>query len=101
MILDKLDVNTTAWAHERQLVKREYVHAQMCKVMEEVGETSRAVLKNDREGVKDGIGDTLVTLNILAAQLGLTLQECWQSAYNEIKNRTGKVVNGSFIKDNG
>jgi phosphoribosyl-ATP pyrophosphohydrolase len=103
MILDKLDVNTVAWAHDKQLVKKENIQAQMCKVIEEVGETAAAVLKGDRERVKDGIGDSIVTLSILAAQHGLSLQECWQAAYNEIKNRKGQTVNGTFIKnqDNG
>jgi phosphoribosyl-ATP pyrophosphohydrolase len=99
MILDKLDVNTVAWAHDKQLVKKENIQAQMCKVIEEVGETAAAVLKGDRERVKDGIGDSIVTLSILAAQHGLSLQECWQAAYNEIKNRKGQTVNGTFIKE--
>jgi phosphoribosyl-ATP pyrophosphohydrolase len=100
MTLDKLDVNTRVWAQDKQLVKKENIQAQMCKVIEEIGETAAAVLKGDKERVKDGIGDSIITLDILAAQHGLTLRECWQAAYDEIKNRTGKMVNGSFIKDN-
>lgn len=99
MILDKLEVNTIAWANDRGLLKKENSHAQMCKVIEEVGETASALLKGNREALKDGIGDSLVTLTILAAQNNLTLQECWQSAYNEIANRKGRTVNGTFIKE--
>ena len=47
----------------------------------------------------DGLGDTLVTLIILAAQYSLELGDCLEYAYNEIKNRTGKTVGGTFIKD--
>jgi len=99
MTLDNLDVNTRVWAQDKELVKKENIQAQMCKVIEEVGETAAAVLKGDRERIKDGIGDSIVTLTILAQQHGLSLRECWQAAYDEIKDRTGKTVNGSFIKD--
>ena len=53
----------------------------------------------DREELIDGIGDVFVTLIILAAQNGLKPEDCLQSAWDEIKNRTGKTVNGVFIKD--
>lgn len=99
MILDKLEVNTIAWANDRGLLKKENSQAQMCKVIEEVGETAAALLKGNREALKDGIGDSLVTLAILAAQNNLTLTECWNSAYNEIVNRKGTTVNGTFIKE--
>ncbi len=49
--------------------------------------------------LKDAFGDTLVTLIILSAQYDLQLEDCLEVAYNEIKNRTGKTVGGTFIKD--
>jgi NTP pyrophosphatase (non-canonical NTP hydrolase) len=49
--------------------------------------------------LKDGLGDTIVTLIILAAQYDLDIVECLEYAYNEIKDRTGKTVDGTFIKD--
>ena len=103
MILDKLDVNTVAWAHDKQLVKAENSQAQMCKLCEEVGETAGALLKGNRENLKLEIGDVAVTLSILAAQQGRTLQECWQAAYSKVSKRKGQTVNGTFIKeqDNG
>lgn len=51
------------------------------------------------DALKDGIGDTVVTLIILAQQQGWTLEECLQYAYDEIKNRKGKTINGTFVKD--
>ena len=56
-------------------------------------------IKNNTENQKDAIGDIYVVLTILANQLGLDIDECIDSAYNEIKDRTGKNINGSFIKD--
>jgi len=71
----------------------------MLKVMEEVGETAGALAKNNTAELKDGIGDSFVTLIILAKQCGFSAEECLQAAYDVIKNRTGKTVNGVFVKD--
>lgn len=49
--------------------------------------------------IKDGIGDTLVTLTLLSRMYGWTLEECMEAAYAEIKDRKGKMVNGLFVKE--
>lgn len=67
--------------------------------MEELGEVASAEIKNDRLETIDGIGDVLVCLIIYAKQKRLTLEDCLLSAYDEIKNRKGETVNGSFIKE--
>jgi NTP pyrophosphatase (non-canonical NTP hydrolase) len=67
--------------------------------MEELGELSKAVLKNDVVEQIDGLGDVQVTLIILAAQLGLDYDKCLEAAYNEIKDRKGATVNGTFVKN--
>lgn len=72
---------------------------QALKFYEEAGEVAEALSRNDKEALKDGIGDTIVTLIILAQQQGWSLEECLQYAYEEIKNRKGKTINGTFIKD--
>lgn len=72
---------------------------QALKVWEESGEIAAALSRNNKEALKDGIGDTVVTLIILAQQHGLTLEECLQYAYGEIKDRKGKIINGTFIKE--
>lgn len=51
------------------------------------------------EEIKDGIGDQVVTLILAAELVGTTLEECLALAYAEIKGRTGKMVNGTFVKD--
>jgi len=69
------------------------------KTQEEVNEIGHAIAHGSRKKLIDGIGDSVVTLILLATQNGLTLQECVEHAYNEIKDRTGKTENGKFIKD--
>ncbi|HCU0866384.1 TPA: MazG-like family protein, partial [Staphylococcus aureus] len=72
---------------------------QALKFFEEAGEIAAALSRSDKEALKDGIGDTVVTLIILAQQQGWTLEECLQYAYDEIKNRKGKTINGTFVKE--
>ena len=91
--------NVEKWADDKGLLKKENSHQQMLKVVEEVGETAAALLKGKNEELKDGIGDSFVTLIILAAQCGYTSQECLEAAWNEIKDRKGKTTNGTFIKE--
>ena len=88
------------WAEERGLLgKTQNPVAQASKTIEEASETLRAVIKGDRAEVIDGIGDVWVTLVILAAQHDTTLIECQQAAWEQIKSRKGKTVNGLFIKE--
>lgn len=72
---------------------------QMLKVIEEVGEVSAALVRNDKLALVDGIGDVVVTLVILAQQNNLSLYDCVIAAYSEIKDRKGKTVNGTFVKE--
>lgn len=71
---------------------------QFLKVAEETGEIAAALARGNKEELTDGIGDVVVTLIILAQQNGLTLEECLQTAYDEIKGRTGRMVKGVFVK---
>lgn len=71
---------------------------QALKVWEESGEIASSLSRGNLDELKDGIGDTVVTLIILAQQHGWTLEECLQYAYDEIKDRTGETRNGTFIK---
>ena len=84
-----------AWAQDRNLIDGATSHAQMLKLIEEVGELAAAIAR----GNQDGIGDAVVVLAILAAQNGLRIEDCIDSAYNEIKDRKGQMVGGIFIKE--
>ena len=88
------------WADERGIYESGDPKTQYIKLMEEAGEVGRAILKEDLPEIKDGIGDMMVVLTNLAELCGLTVEECIESAWNEISNRTGKMKNGTFVKDN-
>ncbi len=87
------------WAKDRQLLDKSSSEKQYIKLTEEVGEIGRSILKDDLAGFVDGIGDVLVVLIILAKQNNFDIEFCLQMAYDEIKDRKGKTVNGTFIKD--
>lgn len=87
------------WADQRGLIKPDNHKNQALKMVSEVGELCDAIIKDDQNGIVDGIGDTLVTLIILSEQLNLSLLDCLNEAYKEIKDREGKTVNGTFIKN--
>ena len=145
LTLQELQLLIIEWANNKELVKKENAPKQRLKLLEEVGETAKAILQNNQIEVKDGVGDIFVVLIILFAQLeievdfnisdmleeteleyyilfqhltglnvsffslgylndiskksGLDLTECANIAWNEIKNRTGETINGTFIKD--
>lgn len=146
--LQELQVLILQWAKEKDLLKLENAPKQRLKLLEEVGETAGAILKNNTDEIKDGIGDIFVVLVILNAQidsdlefdidgfeksketdiyeilkniafvnngslyselsvlndacnlLNLDLTECANLAWNEIKDRKGNTIDGTFIKNN-
>jgi len=85
------------WAIDRGLDKVS-PDKQMVKLVEEVGELASGLTRNDMEVIKDSLGDVYVVMVILAMRLGVDLQEAIDSAYNVIKDRKGKLVDGIFIK---
>ena len=142
--LHELQLLIWEWANDKDLLKLENAPKQRLKLLEEVGEAARAILKNKTDDIKDGIGDIFVVLVILSEQLSeeilldmngvakddgqdfiflfdnilnskriyfsisylndickklnLDLTECANIAWNEIKDRTGQTINGTFIK---
>jgi len=91
--------NIRIWADERGLYDKGDPKTQTLKLMEEAGEICRAVLKKDKPEIIDGIGDCVVVLTNLAHLCDTTIENCIEAAYNEIKGRSGKMVNGTFKKD--
>jgi NTP pyrophosphatase (non-canonical NTP hydrolase) len=87
------------WANDRGLYDGGDPKTQALKLVEEVGETCRAILKEDTKEIIDGIGDCVVVLVNLAELTGTPIEKCIDAAYNEIKDRTGKMNNGTFKKD--
>ena len=87
------------WANERGILDKGDAKTQLIKLYEETGELSQSLLKNDKDGVIDAIGDSVVVLTNLAELNGVSIETCIQSAYDEISGRTGRMVNGTFVKD--
>ena len=87
------------WADERGLYEKGDPKTQYIKLMEEAGEVGRAILKNDTPEIIDGIGDMVVVLTNLAELTGTPIEDCIQAAYDVISKRTGKMKNGTFVKD--
>ena len=87
------------WASNRGLYKGGDAKTQALKLVEEVGETCKAILKNDQAEIEDGIGDCVVVLTNLAHLCNTDIEHCIELAYNEIKDRKGKMDNGTFKKD--
>ena len=87
------------WASKRGLYEKGDPKTQALKLVEEVGETCKAILKSDQAEIEDGIGDCVVVLTNLAHLCNTDIEHCIELAYNEIKNRKGKMSNGTFKKD--
>nr|DAR73561.1 MAG TPA: NTP-PPase-like protein [Caudoviricetes sp.] len=86
------------WFVDRGLDKRDG-SGQLEKLQEEVDELKQAYIEVNRDEEIDAVGDILVVLIGYCLQRGLDIEECLSVAYNVIKNRTGQVVNGVFVKD--
>ena len=87
------------WASKRGLYDKGDPKTQALKLVEEVGETCRAILKGNHDSIEDGIGDCVVVLTNLAHLCNTDIEHCIELAYDEIKDRTGKMDNGTFKKD--
>lgn len=96
---EALQVSVLYWAEQKGLTAPENAPKQFLKVIEEVGELAAAMARNDKHEQIDAMGDVFVTLIILSEQLGLDPVSCLHTAYQVIHDRTGKTVNGVFIKD--
>ncbi len=88
------------WAEDKGIYKSGDARTQYVKLMEEAGELAQAILKNDEPEVIDAIGDMVVVLTNLAKLRGHNIEDCVKSAYDVIKSRQGKMINGTFVKNN-
>ncbi|WVT92352.1 DUF1642 domain-containing protein [Enterococcus durans] len=95
--MNELITKVEKWAKDKGL-DHANPKAQFLKVAEEFGEIASAMARSNDELFKDSVGDVIVTLIILSMQKGTNVQECLEMAYNEIKGRTGKMVDGVFVK---
>jgi len=98
MKLNELTQNIEHWAIDRGLDEAQ-PEKQMLKLLEETGELAEGLNKADMDKVIDSIGDAYVVLTILSMQLDLKIEDCVNVAYDEIKDRRGKKINGVFVKE--
>jgi len=115
MRFNRLNQKVIKWAKDKGIFVKATPYTQHSKTLEEVQELSDALtaqeagesefidndgnLKNTEFEIKDAIGDILVTLIIQCEMQGITIEESLLSAYNVISKRTGKMVDGVFVKD--
>lgn len=100
MNFKELEQLVTQWAADRGILHNSTPHSQLLKTMSELGELADATIKDEMDGVTDGLGDVLVTLIIYAEMQGLDLTECLGKAYDVIKDRKGKMsAGGAFVKE--
>lgn len=95
----ELEVAVEQWAADKGILEKATPMAQSLKTLEECTELCTAINNNDRDEIIDAMGDIMVTLIIQAKMQSVSLEECLESAYNVISKRTGKMVNGQFVKD--
>lgn len=96
---DNVQESVINWAKQRNLIKLGNAPKQIIKLSEEVGELGSAFLKNEYSEIKDAVGDIMIVLTILCEQLSIDMNQCYEDAYNVIKNRTGQTINGTFVRD--
>jgi len=95
--IDLIIENIAKWHHERNLVEGSTDQAQYVKLIEEAGELAGNIARG--KDITDDIGDMIVVLVNIAERNDLTLKECVNQAWNDIKHRKGKMIDGVFVKD--
>jgi NTP pyrophosphatase (non-canonical NTP hydrolase) len=87
------------WAEDRNLIEGSDLKSQFVKLIEEAGELANAIAKKNDIEFADAIGDMVVVLTIMAAQNGMMIEDCIDGAWQEIKDRKGKMIDGIFHKE--
>lgn len=99
MTVKSVFVGIRLWAAGKNLITGSTWQKQFGKLQEEVNEAKEAMELQDLAKVKDELGDCGVVLTLLAAQHGLNFEDCLEAALAKISKRTGKVIDGVFVKD--
>lgn len=95
--MEELVKKVAQWHHDRNLIDGATDKDQFCKLIQEAGELSDNICKG--KDMSDDIGDMIVVLINIAERNNLTLKECLEKAWDDIKDRKGKMVDGIFIKE--
>lgn len=95
-VADKIQ-QITQWHHDRNLIEGSDDKTQFAKLISEAGELATSIAKG--KDCRDDIGDMMVVLINIAERNGYTIEECLEQAYNDIKDRKGRMINGTFVKE--
>tara|TARA_R100001163_G_scaffold25_5_gene33 strand:+ start:1743 stop:2033 length:291 start_codon:yes stop_codon:yes gene_type:complete len=87
------------WAKEKNILDQGDIKTQYIKLQEESGELAEAILTSNKKEIKDAVGDMVVVLTSLSYFAGFKIEDAIESAYKEIKNRKGKIINNTFVKN--
>ena len=100
MSFNYTELQAVRWGEERGIIQNSTPLAQFQKTMEEVQELGAALEANDKAGIIDGVGDVMVTLTMICAILDISMEKCFASAYEQIKDRKGFLnKDGIFVKE--
>ncbi len=99
MDYNQLEALVIEWAQNKGILQKATPARQADKTLEEVEELRAAIADDNREEIADALGDILVTIIIQAKMQNMSLVECLEGAYNIIAKRTGKMMDGQFVKD--
>ena len=95
--LEKLEAWIAQWHLDRNLIDGSTDKDQFHKLIQECGELSDNLCKG--KDIRDDIGDIIVVLINIAERNNLSLEECMQVAYDDIKDRKGTMIDGVFVKE--
>lgn len=99
MYFKQLEEKVIKWGADKGILTKATPITQFEKTLEETYELIYAIRSNNKPEIIDAIGDITVTLILQCELQGISFVECLNSAYNEIKDRKGKMVNGTFVKE--
>lgn len=99
MTIQELIDSTRSWAHDRNLIEGSDRKSQCVKLAEEFGELAGGIARGKEDVINDSIGDMVVVLIIIAAQGNMSFERCVAEAYETIKDRKGRMVDGVFVRD--
>lgn len=104
MPVQRLDTDTLVelveeWGRKRSILSGSTPNGQFAKTLEEVGELADALKNQNDEEIVDAIGDITVTLILLSRLCGTNFSNCLHAAYDQIKDRKGRLIDGQFVKE--
>jgi len=97
MSTDTLIEKIKQWHYDRNLIAGSDDKTQFCKLAEEMGELSSNICKG--KDIRDDVGDMMVVLINIMERNGLSMEDCLEVAYDDIKDRKGKMIDGVFVKE--